>query len=69
MIAVAKVLKSDFPDVTMLLQVHDELVFEAPVDQADAASKAIQTAMESVFTLSVPLLVEVGQGNNWDEAH
>ncbi|MGG5210060.1 DNA polymerase I [Chryseobacterium sp. MIQD13] len=53
----------------MLLQVHDELIFEAPIDEIEAASKLIKTEMESALETQVPLLVEVGVGNNWLEAH
>ncbi|MBT2621201.1 MULTISPECIES: DNA polymerase I [Chryseobacterium] len=53
----------------MLLQVHDELVFESPIDEIEVASKLIKTEMESAIETQVPLLVEVGVGNNWLEAH
>lgn len=53
----------------MLLQVHDELVFEAPDNEIDAAKELIKTEMESAFDTKVPLLVEVGVGENWLEAH
>ena len=53
----------------MLLQVHDELVFEAPDDEVELVSELIKTEMESAYTTTVPLLVEVGVGNNWLEAH
>ncbi|MBL8673550.1 MAG: DNA polymerase I [Rhodospirillales bacterium] len=53
----------------MLLQVHDELLFEAPEDEADAASALIKGAMETAATLSVPLVVEVGRGASWAQAH
>ena len=60
-------------DVKMLLQVHDELVFEAPADKAEAAGAVIRTVMmgaaEPVLTLSVPLEVEIGIGKSWGEAH
>src|SRR3546814_11780777 len=60
-------------DVTMLLQVHDELVFEAPADRAEAAGEVIRRVMmgaaEPVLTLSVPLEVEIGAGKSWGEAH
>jgi DNA polymerase-1 len=46
----------------MLLQVHDELVFEAPVDEIETASKLIKTEMENALKTQVPLLVEVGVG-------
>lgn len=53
----------------MLLQVHDELVFEAPTEETEVASILIKTEMESAFETKVPLLVEVGVGENWLEAH
>ena len=60
-------------EVKMLLQVHDELVFEAPEDKAEAAGAVIRRVMaaaaEPVLTLSVPLEVEVGTGKSWGDAH
>ncbi|QUG77731.1 DNA polymerase I [Erwinia sp. E602] len=56
-------------DVTMIMQVHDELVFEVRADAVEAATAKIRQLMESSMTLDVPLRVEVGVGNNWDEAH
>jgi DNA polymerase-1 len=60
-------------DVKMLLQVHDELVFEAPEDKAEAAGEVIRRVMsgaaEPALTLSVPLDVEIGIGKSWGEAH
>ena len=53
----------------MLLQVHDELVFDAHKDELDILSKIIKNEMENAFKLSVPLDVEIGIGNNWLEAH
>ena len=53
----------------MLLQVHDELVFEAPEEEVEVVSELIKTEMESAYKTTVPLLVEVGVGNNWLEAH
>jgi DNA polymerase-1 len=53
----------------LLLQVHDELVFEADVSIADELSKQIADVMQSVLEISVPFVVEVGQGLNWDAAH
>ncbi|MCD0188703.1 DNA polymerase I [Acinetobacter sp. PW68] len=53
----------------MLLQVHDELVFEVDADAADELAPKLAEVMQSVVEISVPLVVEVGQGNNWDEAH
>ncbi len=53
----------------MLLQVHDELVFDAHVDELDIIKPIIQHEMEHAFTMSVPLDVEIGIGKNWLEAH
>jgi DNA polymerase-1 len=55
----------------MLLQVHDELVFEAPLDEVEIVQKLIKESMENInaITLKVPLIAEVGIGNNWEEAH
>ncbi len=61
------------PDVRMLLQVHDELVFELPEAQVEAASAVIRDVMahaaEPLITLDVPLGVEVGTGKSWGAAH
>ena len=69
MIAVDHWLENDKPRVKMIMQVHDELVFEVHQDDVEAVSKKIHELMESSMKLDVPLLVEVGCGNNWDEAH
>ena len=53
----------------MLLQVHDELVFDAHVDELDIIKPIIKHEMEHAFTMSVPLDVEIGIGKNWLEAH
>lgn len=53
----------------MLLQVHDELLFEAPIEEVETVTGLIKTEMESAFETRVPLLVEVGVGDNWLEAH
>ncbi|HET6303979.1 MAG TPA: DNA polymerase [Myxococcota bacterium] len=53
----------------MILQVHDELVFEAPEHQVESVSARVREIMESVFELRVPLEVEVGVGRTWREAH
>jgi DNA polymerase-1 len=53
----------------MLLQVHDELVFDAKKSELDALTSMIKTEMEQAYTLQVPLVVDVGTGMNWLEAH
>lgn len=67
MIEVDKILPKD--QAKLLLQVHDELVFEVDSNIADELSKQIADVMQSVLEISVPLVVEVGQGKNWDDAH
>ena len=57
------------PGSRMTLSVHDELVFEVPEAEVEAAKIKIKAAMESVFELAVPLTVEVGEGPNWNDAH
>ena len=53
----------------MLLQVHDELVFEVPAAEVETTADLVRTTMENAAFLSVPLTVEVGAGANWDDAH
>lgn len=67
MIAVDRMLPKD--QAKMLLQVHDELVFEVDESIADELASKLADVMQSVLQISVPLLVEVGKGRNWDEAH
>jgi DNA polymerase-1 len=53
----------------MILQVHDELLFEVPENELDIVQKPIKEAMETAFHLKVPLEVNLGIGKNWLEAH
>ncbi|MGD9159857.1 MAG: DNA polymerase, partial [Desulfobacteraceae bacterium] len=53
----------------MLIQVHDELVFEVPEDEIDIMQDLIKKEMEGVYKLDVPLMVDSSYGKNWDEAH
>ena len=53
----------------MIMQVHDELVLEVPEDELQVVSEGLMQRMESAASLKVPLLVDVGVGDNWDEAH
>jgi DNA polymerase-1 len=69
MIAVDEWLLTEKPRVRMIMQVHDELVFEVHKDDLDAVAKKVHELMENSTTLAVPLLVEVGSGENWDQAH
>ena len=69
MIAVDAWLEKEQPRVRMIMQVHDELVFEVHKDDVESVSKKIHELMENSVKLDVPLLVEVGSGENWDQAH
>jgi len=53
----------------MLLQVHDELVFEVPQKELDIATNLVKDEMEGVYPLKIPLRVDINWGKNWDEAH
>ncbi len=69
MIHLDRKLQKDYSDVKMLLQVHDELVFEVPKERIKEAKILIKQTMEEAYTGKIPLLVEVGEGKNWLEAH
>ncbi|MGA3696351.1 DNA polymerase I [Enterobacteriaceae bacterium TYF_5] len=70
MIAVDNWICNECPDdVHMIMQVHDELVFEVRESYLENANIMIHKLMESSMELAIPLKVEVGVGNNWDEAH
>jgi DNA polymerase I len=57
------------PGTRLVLTVHDELVFEVPNEQLDRAKASIREAMQNVYPLDVPLVVDVGSGPNWSAAH
>lgn len=69
MLSVHRWLKGSSVDARMIMQVHDELVFEVAADQAQAIADEVCKLMSGAAQLSVPLLVEAGIGENWDEAH
>jgi DNA polymerase-1 len=69
MIAVQDYLDREALRTRLILQVHDELVFEAPDDEVERLVRDLPALMTSVATLRVPLKVDVGVGRNWDEAH
>lgn len=65
MIRVANALKKEKLETKMIMQVHDELLFESPVSEIEAATAVIKREMEASAALDVPLVVEVGVGDNW----
>ena len=69
MIAVQRELEEGGYKTKMLLQVHDELVFEVPLDEVEKAAAMIKKTMESVVDLAVPFVAEVGIGDDWTQAH
>jgi len=69
MVRVQKFLDDNHPETKMILQVHDELLFEAPEPDVPEIEKAVKHIMESVMEIEVPLPVDIGHGSNWGEAH
>ena len=69
MVAVQKALDAEKRSTLMIMQVHDELVFEVPEDEVEWVRTEIPRLMAGVADLRVPLLAEVGVGPNWDKAH
>ena len=69
MIEIHEKMNSVNPKASMLMQVHDELVFEVPKNDAASLSKFAKEMMEGAASLDVPLVVDVGEGQNWAEAH
>ena len=69
MIAADAWLQKDKPDVKMIMQVHDELVFEISESAVESCTESIRQIMCSAAILDIPLTVDIGVGNNWDEAH
>tara|TARA_B100000161_G_scaffold262129_1_gene231472 strand:+ start:22 stop:2697 length:2676 start_codon:yes stop_codon:yes gene_type:complete len=69
MLDIDSIICKEMPEVKMIMQVHDELVFEAPVKKQEYVMTKIRNAMESAVKLSIPLLVDIGLGKNWNESH
>jgi DNA polymerase-1 len=68
MIRIARIIEKEHLRSRMLLQVHDELVFEAPQGEIEGLKTIVKREMESVYDLCVPLVVDVGAGKNWRDA-
>ncbi len=69
MLAIDREIQSQGMAARLLLQIHDELVFEAPPEEIPALEKLVRHAMENAAELDVPLVVDVGVGDSWAEAH
>jgi DNA polymerase-1 len=69
MVNIRKRLRKESVMARMILQVHDELLFELRESEVEGVGKIVREEMEGALGLSVPLKVEIGHGRNWDEAH
>ena len=69
MIDIQACLNKDFPDIKLIMQVHDELVFEVEDGEVEAVTAKVTELMNGAAKLNVALKVDVGTGSNWDEAH
>ena len=69
MINISRRLKAEGLSSLMILQVHDELVFESPEPEAGRVTELVREEMEGVIELKVPVKVDIGQGKNWGDAH
>jgi DNA polymerase I len=69
MVRIAKRLKEERRQARMILQIHDELLFEVPEQESEILSALVKEEMENVMPLSVPLKVDIGIGSNWMETH
>ena len=69
MVDVDQWIGDDNPNIKLIMQVHDELIFEANKDFANDAIGHIVKLMESTIDLNIPLIVDANKGKNWNEAH
>jgi DNA polymerase-1 len=69
MVNIDRLLKEKNLAARLIMQVHDELVLETPVQEQEKVRKLVCGEMENVIRLKVPLKVEIASGANWDEAH
>jgi len=69
MLDIDELLLNELQDVQMIMQVHDELVFECPKNKADAVMKKMKDTMEDTVELKIPLIADAAIGLNWNEAH
>jgi DNA polymerase-1 len=69
MIDIDAFLNKKMPEVKMIMQVHDELIFEAPKKNAEEVMLTMKDMMEKTVKLDIPLIADAAIGNNWNEAH
>ena len=69
MLDIDKLILNEMPEVKMIMQVHDELVFECPKENADLVMEKMKKTMEQTVELKIPLIAEAAVGSNWNEAH
>jgi len=69
MVNIARLLQEQKLAARLIMQVHDELVLEAPAGEKEEVMALVKREMEEVIKLRVPLRVEIAAGRNWDEAH
>tara|TARA_B100000085_G_scaffold123984_1_gene112842 strand:+ start:2256 stop:4928 length:2673 start_codon:yes stop_codon:yes gene_type:complete len=69
MLDIDELILNEMPEVRMIMQVHDELVFECPKDNADKTMDKMKDTMEKTVELNIPLIAEAAIGSNWNEAH
>jgi DNA polymerase-1 len=69
MIDIDAFLNKEMPEVKMIMQVHDELIFETPKKNSEEVLSIMKNMMEKAVELDIPLIVEAAIGTNWNEAH
>ena len=69
MIDIDTFLKKEMPEVKMIMQVHDELIFEAPKKDGEEVLTIMKKMMEGAVKLDIPLIADAAIGKNWNEAH
>ena len=69
MLDIDELISNEMPNVKMIMQVHDELVFECPKENAESVMEKMKATMEQTVELKIPLIAEAAIGSNWNEAH
>jgi DNA polymerase-1 len=69
MIDIQDFLEKEMPKVKVIMQVHDELIFEAPKENAEEVLSTMKAMMEKAVKLDIPLIADAAIGDNWNEAH